>query len=481
MPHMNPMLQADAYKMSHKDQYPEGTTLVFSNWTPRSSKYMNGVETAVHFGLQYFCQEYLINQWQEHFFNQPKEMVVKEYEDMLNHMGIKPADTSHVGDLHDLGFLPLAIMAVPEGTSVKIGTPMLVMWNTLPEFFWVTNFVETAISQSLWGPCTAATIAKEYRRVLDFYIGETGGDLNFVPFQGHDFSMRGMYGLEASMLSGAGHLTSFTGTDTIPAIHFLNKYYDGESSDFVAGSVPATEHSVSSAHGHENEADMFRKFITETYPSGIVSIVSDTWDYWKVLTEIVPSLKNEILDRDGVVTLRPDSGDPVKIIVGDDKAEPGTPEFKGSFELLWETFGGTLTDEGYKMLDGHINLIYGDSITLDRCEAICSGLMDKGFVPKMIFGIGSYTYQYMTRDTLGFAIKATYCEIDGESRNIFKDPVTDDGVKKSAKGLLAVVDGELVQEASWDQVLDCDFNEVFRDGRIIRKETLDDVRSLTQA
>ena len=159
--------------------------------------------------------------------------------------------------------------------------------------------------------------------------------------------------------------------------------------------------------------------ITETYPAGIVSIVSDTWDYWKVITEFIPTLKSEILARDGKVVIRPDSGDPVKIICGDPDAKPGSPEFKGSVECLWETFGGTETATGYKLLDGHIGLIYGDSITLERCEAICSQLEAKGFAStNVVFGIGSYTYQYVTRDTFGFAMKATYGEVNGKGLSL---------------------------------------------------------------
>jgi nicotinamide phosphoribosyltransferase len=362
---------------------------------------------------------------------------------------------------------------------------MLVMWNTKPEFFWLTNYLETHISQMLWGPCTSATIAKQYRRLLETAAEISGGAKEFVDWQGHDFSARGMYGYEAAVMSGMGHLLSFTGTDTVAAIDALESYYGANSDkELIGGSVPATEHSVMCMGGEESELETYRRLITEVYPSGIVSIVSDTWDYWKVWTEILPALKNEIMSREGTLTIRPDSGDPVKVICGDPGAEPGSPEFKGSFELAWDLFGGTQNNKGFKQLDPHINLIYGDSITLERCHSILSGLLDKGFVPSMVFGIGSFTYQYNTRDTFGFAIKATYGEVNGQPRDIFKDPKTDSAVggsKKSHKGLLALIDGKVQQQSTWNDVFEGDFELHYRNGEIFNEPTLAQMRERIRA
>ena len=236
----------------------------------------------------------------------------------------------------------------------------------------------------------------------------------------------------------------------------------------------------------DDEIETFRRLVNELYPTGIVSIVSDTWDYWKVWTEYLPKLRDEIMGRDGTVTIRPDSGDPVKILVGDPDAPVGSPAYKGSYELAWEVFGGTINDKGFKVLDPHINLIYGDSITLERCEAICAGVAAKGFVPVNVFGIGSFTYQYNTRDTFGFAMKATAGVVNGELREIFKDPATDDGTKRSARGLLAVFatdDGSfaLEQRTTWERVRNCAFESVFVDGRLTRDETLADIRARVKA
>lgn len=477
---MTPLTAIDFYKADHRSQYPKATEVVFSNWTPRGSR-RGDIDKVVFFGLQYYIKEYLQKRWDDDFFARPKADVVERYRRRLANAGV-PVDCNHIAELHDLGYLPMEIWALPEGTRVPLGVPMFVLWNTRPEFFWLTNYLETSLSSVIWGPCTSATLAGRYREILDRYCEQTGGATEFVDWQGHDFSYRGMYGTEAAMLSGAGHLLSFTGTDTVPAIDFLEDFYGADSDrEVVGGSVPATEHSVMCMGSKEGEIETFRRLVSEVYPTGIVSIVADTWDYWEVWTQILPQLKDAIMSREGTVTIRPDSGDPVKILVGDPEATAGSPEHKGSFELAWELFGGSTNEAGFRILDPHINLIYGDSITIERCEAICSGLVAKGFVPSCVFGIGSYTYQYNTRDTFGFAMKATAGVVAGEIREIFKDPITDGGEKKSARGLLAVTkspDGELMlkQQASWDEVKNCEFQPVFCDGRLLRDEQLSEIR-----
>ncbi|MEM6958762.1 MAG: nicotinate phosphoribosyltransferase, partial [Myxococcota bacterium] len=439
------------------------------------------IDEVVFFGLQYFVKEYLLGHWQRGFFDEPKDAVVERYARRMKNAGIQ-IEVDHVAALHDHGKLPVEIRALPEGARVPIGVPMFVLWNTTPEFFWLTNYLETSVSSVVWGPCTSATLAYQYRKILEASAERTGGDPAFIDWQAHDFSYRGMYGTESAMLSGAGHLLSFTGTDTVPAIDFVETYYGANSDDaIVGGSVPATEHSVMSMGTQADELETFRRLITELYPTGIVSIVSDTWDYWKVWTDYLPQLRDEILQREGTVTIRPDSGDPVKILVGDPDAEAGSPAHRGSYELAWEAFGGTTNAQGFRVLDPHINLIYGDSITLERCEAICRGLAEKRFVPTNVFGVGSFTYQYNTRDTFGFAMKATAGVVNGELREIFKDPVTDDGTKKSARGLVAVYaeDGtyRLKDRASWDDVKGCAFEPVFRDGELLRDEKLEAIRA----
>jgi nicotinamide phosphoribosyltransferase len=477
----NPFLLTDYYKVGHVFQYPDKTELVYSNLTPRNSR-LKDIDEMVFFGMQYFIKEYLIKYFNENFFDQPKDKVIINYKRRINtSLGTGLPTYEHLERLHALGFLPIEIKALPEGSRVPMKVPCITIVNTLPEFYWLTNFLETLLSAIIWQPCTSATIAHAYRKLLNKYAAETGMPKVFVQWQGHDFSFRGMSSLETAVLSGMGHLLSFTGTDTIPAIDALEQYYNADADrELIGGSVAATEHSVMCSGSKDGELETFKRLITEVYPNGIVSIVSDTWDLWKVCTEYLPALKAAILNRDGKVVIRPDSGDPVKIICGD--AEGKTiPQQKGVVELLWDVFGGTITEQGYKLLDPHIGAIYGDSINLERAAQICDGLKAKGFASQVVFGIGSYTYQYNTRDTFGTAMKATYVVIDGEGREIFKNPVTDDGTKKSATGLLSVQKENnryvLYDKVSWEQEAASELKTVFKDGKLIKEFTLTEIRA----
>ena len=478
-------LLCDFYKVSHREQYPAGTEYVYSNWTPRGSR-MEDVDKVVAFGFQAFIKQYLIGYFNEHFFNRDVNEVVAEYERVIKYaLGVNEPDSSHIKALHKLGYLPIKIKAVEEGTLIPLRVPMFTIENTIPEFFWITNYLETIMSCQMWMPTTSATIALEYKKILDRYSMETVGNTDFVPFQGHDFSMRGMSSLESASSSGAGHLLSFVGSDTIPAISFLEEYYNANiERELVGCSVNATEHSVMCAYG-ENEFESYKRLITEVYPSGILSIVSDTWDLWKVLTDVIGKLKNEILQRDGKIVIRPDSGVPEDIICGNPNSD-NPLEQKGVIEILWDIFGGTISEQGYKVLDSHIGAIYGDAITIERCETICRRLKEKGFASiNMVFGIGSFTYQYNTRDTFGFALKSTHVIINGEERNIYKDPVTDtDKLKKSLTGRVAVIKNEKGNLVAIDNLnieesnnkLNNLLTEVFVNGKMIKETSLLEIR-----
>jgi nicotinamide phosphoribosyltransferase len=484
---LNALLLCDFYKVSHRVQYPNGTEQVYSTWTPRSNKHYQSVDKVVAFGFQGFVQEYLIDFFNDNFFNQQKDKVVTEYKRIIkNCLFVENPDSSHIEALHDLGYLPILINSLDEGTLVPLRVPMLTIENTLPEFFWLTNYLETLMSSTLWKPATTASIARVYNQLLTNYALTTTGSKDFVMFQGHDFSMRGMSGLEDSARSGAGHLLSFVGTDTVPAIQYLEQYYNANSEKELIGcSVNATEHSIMCSGSKEGELETYRRLIQDVYPTGIVSLVSDTWDLWNVLTNIIPKLKPIILSRNGgpgsidKVVIRPDSGDPALIICGNPNGKTDA-EKKGVVELLWETFGGTVTPQGYKMLDSHIGCIYGDAITIEKCNEICEGLKQKGFAStNMVFGIGSYTYQYLTRDTLGFAMKATSVTINGVEQSIFKDPVTDDGVKKSAVGKVAVVDNnglEIVENVDLSTVKNNLLTPLFLDGKLMKTVSLGEIR-----
>ena len=480
-------LLADFYKLSHRKQYPEGTTKVYSTLTPRSNKYAPYSDEIVWFGLQYFIKEYLIDRFNKDFFNKPKKDVVKEYKRLVEYsLGKEYSDTKHIEELHDLGYLPIKISALPEGSLVPMRVPVMTIENTHDKFFWLTNFLETILSTTIWLPTTSATLAYSYRKILNDYAIKTTGSLAGVEFQGHDFSMRGMSSEQSTVASGAGHLLSFKGTDTIPSILFLEKYYNANiEAELVGTSIPATEHSVMCSYGKQNEKELLKHLLENVYPTGIFSVVCDTWDFWKVVTEYLPELKEVILNRNGKLVVRPDSGNPVDIICGTKAKDGNTPEEKGLIELLYETFGGEVNKEGFKVLDSHIGAIYGDSITLEIAKEICEKLYKKGFATtNVVFGIGSYSYQYATRDSFGFAVKATYAVVNSEERMLFKDPKTDSGIKKSQKGLVVVSkdkDHKYIYEDGFVnnseyKIKDNLLRTIFFNGKLLRQTSLSEIR-----
>lgn len=796
----------DFYKTGHYRQYPEGTEYIYSNITARSDHHANMLPDFDHkiviAGIQGTIIWYLQELWEDSFFSQPKDRVIGKYKRRMDSsLGEGAVGTGHLEALHDLGYLPLRIKALPEGSRVNLRVPFLTIENTLPAFYWVTNYVESALSAELWKAINNATIAYEFRRLLDAYADKTGTPRQFVDFQAHDFSLRGVGGVHDAAAHGIGHLFSFKGTDNVPAIDFLEDYYDC-SGEFIGGGVPATEHSVMCSGGKTTEIDTYRRLISEVYPSGIVSIVSDTWDYWEVLTNLSVQLKDVILGRQpdamglAKVVYRPDcydqgtqiftsqgwkffseldensevaqvtdnegfnfvkptklvyekytgkmvhfydakgkldllvtpnhrmvykqngklkveeasksivgnwgrdflravpyeggdkiglspmerlavafqadgsyysnskstvrfsfskqrkidrllsiledcdleykiyslsknpkypehsdrveikikidpeklskdldwvpqtpsvfwsrdfieelsywdahivsnsrikiyttnskvadvverttifagygckasikkdnrkshfsdvhvlhilkhnrlggqsvrkeevdydgyvgcvqvpsgrvlvrrnganlvsgnSGDPKKIICGDPEAEPGSPAHKGSLELLWELFGGTVNDKGYKELHPRVGLIYGDSITLPRAQDILATMAEQGWASgNVVFGVGSFTYQYHTRDTFSIAMKTTWAQINGQPVEVMKDPVTDSGTKRSAKGLLRVEkEGEnyvLYDQQTSDQESQGELRTVFMNGLLLRRDSLGAIRN----
>ena len=521
---INPLLLTDGYKTSHHQQYPKGTTCVYSNFTARSNKYApKGCEEIVSFGQQMVFMQ-IHEMFEKNFFSKPKNEVCEEIKKELSMYLETEYNVSHFEQLHDLGFLPIQVKSIEEGALLPFKIPVLTIRNTHKDFYWITNYLETIISNLLWKPITSATIAYRFRKLIQSWNEKTDkSNISFTDFQAHDFSMRGLDSVGAVISSGLGHLTSFYGTDSLPVIYGARKYY--REKDFICSSVPATEHSVMCAGGKYDERKTFKRLL-QTYPNGILSIVSDTWDLWNVLTNILPSLKEDILARDGKFVIRPDSGNPVDILCGttdykniiidlfhghamtrlgvlptdmtwdlfgkttfESKEEAielcnlhmRTPQEKGVIELLWETFGGHVNEQGYKVLNSHIGAIYGDSITPEVAEQICSRLEKKGFATtNVVFGIGSYTYQYNTRDTFGFATKATYVSIDGLGREIFKDPITDDGIKKSAKGLLSVQEKngkiELIDSVDWKTENTGLLKTIYEDGVFYNQTTLDKIR-----
>lgn len=479
----------DAYKLDHRRQYPAGTTNVYSNFTARGSRDPDITRT-VHFGLQAFLKDILMEA-SEKFFAADEDYVATAWtERVTSVLGPNAVGSDQIRALHRKGFWPLRFCGLAEGSLVPLRVPGFTVENTDPEFFWLTNFIETAVSASVWKASTNATIAHRFRKLLDNAAALTSDVPEFVDWQAHDFSFRGLSSIDTAMASGAAHLLSFTGTDTLAALGWINHFYPGDNG-FVGGSVPATEHSVMSAGiADSDERTTFKRLITEVYPTGVASVVSDTKDFWKVLTEILPSLHKEIMERDGKLVIRPDSGDPADIICGTiptrlpklGEHEIVTPEMKGAIELLYDEFGGHVNSKGYIELDSHVGLIYGDSITFERALDIMSRLEAKGFAStNVVFGVGSFTYQFNTRDNFSYAMKATSSVKDGELHELFKDPATDSGTKKSARGRLAVLRDEndelyLVERATPEQEAKSLLVPVWEDGQFVRTQSFAEVR-----
>jgi nicotinic acid phosphoribosyltransferase len=481
------LFRTDAYKLAHIRQYDlAGTvTRIYSNYTNRKSR-IKDLTKVVHFGLQAYIQQSLMDAF-EPFFAADEQTVCYLYQERVAQvLGAYTADTigtRHIADLHKLGYLPLRFCAVPEGSLVPIRVPSFTLENTHDDFAWLTNYVEPGLSAGVWQPSTSATIAWIYRQILDAAADQTGVDRSAVDYQCHDFSFRGMSSHESAAASAAGHLLSFKGTDSLVALDWIDRYYGGS---YTAASVPATEHSVMSAGTSTiGELEMFASLL-QLYPVGTVAIVSDTYDLWRVLTDYLPQLKARIMRRDGKLVIRPDSGDPEKILCGDPNAPEGHPAYYGVVRLLAETFGTIRNAAGFKELDSHIGVIYGDSITTDRAFCITQRLARMGFASTTVtLGVGSFSYQYQTRDTFSSAIKATEAEINGKSVNLFKDPVTDDGTKRSATGRLAVdwaddrcLEMVLHEKATPEQEAASLLQPLWEDGKFVRRRTFQEVREV---
>jgi nicotinamide phosphoribosyltransferase len=539
----NPIFFTDAYKTGHHRMYKDGTTVVYSNFTPRSLNILQrsfpDTTHVVSFGQQMVVRQ--LHEAFQNFFLADKQKVINQIKTEFS-LALGDYDTTHFEELYDLGYLPIKIKSIPEGELVTAKIPLFTIVNTNPKFFWITNYLETYLSTLFWKPVTSATIAHQYKQLFVNNIKETHPELSwFASWQGHDFSMRGLDSIDSAISSGLGHATSFTGSDSIPAILGARKYYDAEG--LVIGSVPATEHSVACSladideNGNTNELQGIRTLLAK-FPKGILSMVSDTYDLWRMLTEYLPTLKDEIIARDGKLVIRPDSGDPVDIVCGSVKeiynshAEavaafpeaslskplnriirvqdefylveahqeadgdkhltgtydyiwtklPSKPAYYGVIELLDSVFGHTLSSTGYKVLHPSIGCIYGDSITLERAKDIIERLKAKKYAStNIVFGIGSFTYQYNTRDSIGMACKTTYIENNGSPKELFKDPVTDSGTKKSARGLLEVrkhhCDGWVLRDRASKQGEACDdMVVIYENGVFSNQQTLQQIR-----
>lgn len=618
------ILMSDFYKQAHAEQYPEGITKLISYATARMSripKEMYGDKLTV-FGIQSFVKDFLIERFNETFFNVPLEEAMAEYNEIIGPtFPIKYVNTGKFEALHKLGYLPIEVGCLAEGTRVPIRSafelpegqcqvPFMYIINTHPDFPWITEFLESVTSSEVWYPMTIANQAYYYRQIVNKWYNVTGCDSNARKSAIAEFGFRGGKGSDAAIKASSAFLTSFNKTATIPAIKYMHDYY-GDPVGEIGGGMISTEHSVMCSNfAVDNEVDyidftddtpeeninklkeikigdiiknnnglyqcigttdgavsdslgdiritngnttwyfraynaeetFLKKLFSQIYPAGAVSVVMDTYDYWNNLKRCgVGELYDIIKHRDGTVFFRGDSGDPVDIICGCEpkryhslahvkfSREPiavGEPFYvederqyyklvkengkdtyvvadelpvsvKGTVELLWDMFGGTVNEAGYKVLDSHVRAIYGDSITPTRANEIYRRLAEKGFAAcNVALGAGSFSTQCaetpdgrlfpFTRDTYGIAIKATWCadENKGVERQLFKNPKTDTGkFKKSQRGLIYVTtdeNGEIIAKDGYTtETIPKDGNllqPIFRDGKMLKETTLAEVR-----
>ena len=501
----------DGYKLDHISQYIKGTGKVYANATPRSDKlarvlrqYFDG--RMVFWGIEKSLID-MHDMWNRTFFSLPKEQVIKQYTRRIkNYVGPDYGDTqiASMSKLHDLGYLPLHVKALPEGTMVDMGVATITITNTHPEFYWLTNYCETYLSCSVWHMCNAASLSREYYKTSKRYAAVTGADPFWVEISNHCFAARGHRGPQDALDSGMSHLLFSVGTDTLWAIDGLEQYYGADSDkELVACSVNAFEHATATqriAYYRETlgfneyplqaETESLRDVLTNLYHKGIVSYVSDSEDYYGVLSKVLPDLKEVILSRkpDSLglckFVVRPDSSPktPLEVIVGDKDAPVNSPEWKGSLELLWETFGGTTNEKGYKVLNPAVGIIYGEAIDIELHDTIMSEMIKAGWcVSNLLYGVGSWGFlDRSSRDSFSVALKGTHSTVDGKDVSMQKNPKTASGSKKSAKGLLRIEreNGKLVQydQQNTEQEAQGLLETVFLDGKLVRKTTLAEIR-----
>ena len=482
----NPMLLIDYYKAVHAEMLPEKISKSVSYFTPRMSR-VNRWESVVMFGLQGFIKTYLIDYFNNEFFNKPLDDVIVEYKRIMDAtLGENTYGLQKIIDLHELGYLPIEIVALPEGVKVPMHVPMFGITNTHPDFAWLPQSLESLISAEMWHPMIAATVGATYRDIVNKYYDITCDDNIPRARALGAFDFRGEECLESATKAGAGWLLSFLNTATVPAIPYLEQNYNCDcTKEQVGFGSPSTEHSVmcSNYAVDGDEITFLRRVLTEIYPNTSFSAVLDSYDYWNVIDNVLPQLKKEILEHNGCMLMRGDSGNCVEVVT------------KTVFKL-WDMFGGTVNSKGYKVLDPHVKAIYGDSITVQRCEQIYQILMENGFAcSNVALGVGSFSFQCIeedgvlkpfTRDTFSSCIKATYCEIDGKPVPIFKNP-KDGGFKKSQKGCCSVYykpdSDELTyrDELTWNEAC-ADFNNelltVFKDGKLVEECSLVEIRDI---
>ncbi|NMM49903.1 nicotinate phosphoribosyltransferase [Marinigracilibium pacificum] len=462
----NLILLADAYKYSHHKLYYPGTTKVYSYLESRGGKFDN----TVFYGLQYFLKEYLEGMA---FTQQDLDEAEPFLKDVFGRDDVFDKDKfQYILDKHN-GKLPVRIKAVPEGTAVGVKNVLMTIENTDPNCYWLTNFLETILMQ-VWYPSTVATISREVKKVISQFFNDTAseGSEAGIEYVLNDFGFRGVSSVESAGLGGSAHLINFRGSDTLAGSVLARRFYN---TDQVYGnSIPATEHSICTLLGESGELELF-KHVLNTFPTGLVACVSDSYDIFRACDQYWgENLKAEILDREGVLVIRPDSGDPIMTLLR-------------IFDILFEKFGFTVNEKGYKVLPSQIRVIQGDGVNYEAIIDIYAALKNNGIsAENLVLGMGGALLQKLDRDTQKYALKCSYAEINGEEVIVQKRPVEMDengkitsSFKRSKGGRLKLIKqgDEFITVSSEDYPLIKDeLVTVFEDGQVVKEYTFEEVR-----
>ncbi len=454
----NILTLTDSYKVSHYKQYPAGTTRVFSFFESRGGRYPE----VLFFGLQYLLKKYLEGVVvTEEKIQEAKDLFSAHFgsTDMFNEAGWR-----YILNEYD-GKLPVRIRAVREGSVIPVSNVLVTVENTDPELYWLTNYLETLLVQ-VWYPTTVATQSWNMKKTILRYLEETGSP-ELIDFKLHDFGFRGSTTVESSGIGGLAHLVNFKGTDTLEAIVIGKKYY-GES---MAGfSIPAAEHSTITSWGKENEVLAYKNML-EQYPTGLVAVVSDSYDIFNACENLWGGiLREDVLRRDGTLVIRPDSGNPVEVV----------PRV---LDILGDKFGFAVNSKGFKVLNPKVRVIQGDGINYLSVGDILEAMKLAGWsADNIAFGSGGGLLQQLDRDTQKFAFKCCAVKVDEVWRDVMKDPVTDHG-KRSKAGRLTLVHDEhgyktvTVDEIHGEEML----VTVFENGALFVDDMLSDIRQRANA
>lgn len=460
----NLLLNTDSYKASHWLQYPPNTSYISSYIEARGGKFND----VVFFGLQAFIKEYLtkpISQQDIHH----AEVVLTAHGVPFNKQGWQ-----QVLDKHQ-GLLPIAIEAVPEGSVVPISQVLCQVVNTDPDFYWLPSYLETALLRALWYPTTVASVSYYCKKIIKAALEKSADNLDGLPFKLHDFGARGVSSLESAALGGLAHLVNFSGTDTVSSLIAASRWYgmDGSNSQasMPAFSIPAAEHSTMTAWGRDGEAAAYANMLKQFGGEGkIVAVVSDSYDLWNAIDNIWGGqLADKVKNTGGTLVIRPDSGEPVKVV-------------REALMRLDAKFGSRINTKGYKVLPPYIRLIQGDGINTTSLQEILDAVLAAGFsADNLTFGMGGGLLQQVNRDTLGFAMKANAAQINGEWRDVYKDPITSQS-KRSKKGRLALIKTnqgyqtiKLTELKGKTNMLE----PVFAEGKLLREDNLTVIRQRT--